>query len=161
MPLKFTYITPEGGLAFVIAVEKSVLERDLIRKLSDEEYREIVVSRSIPEDAQEVTERDASWEPPADRTFRNAWEHLNGEVSVNMDKAREIWRNKIRLARKPLLEELDTAYIRADEVGDTLAIDGIVSQKQELRDAPNDPAIEEAKNPEELKAIWPSSLSRI
>ncbi len=32
-----------------------------------------------------------------------------------MEKARDIWRDKIRLARKPILEQLDIEYMRLSE----------------------------------------------
>ena len=53
-------------------------------------------------------------------------------LTVNINKAKDIWKDKIRTARKPKLEELDVQYMRAQEAGsDTSAI---VIKKQELRD---------------------------
>ena len=92
---------------------------------------------------------------PAERTFRDAWD-VNGDVgviSVNMEKAKEIWRKKIRLARDEPFSSLDTAYMKALETGADTA--DIVAQKQSLRDAPALPSIDAATTPEELKAIQP------
>ena len=92
---------------------------------------------------------------PAERTFREGWE-ANTEtqvISVNMTLAKEIWRNKIRDARKAELEKLDTAYLRAMETGaDTTQI---IADKQALRDAPAHSGIDAATTPEELKAVQP------
>lgn len=92
-----------------------------------------------------------------DRYFRNAWED-NGKLSVNMPKAREIHKNHMRGARAPLLAQLDEAYLRADETQDAWGRADVVSQKQALRDVTADPAIEAAKTPDALKAVWPAIL---
>lgn len=76
-------------------------------------------------------------------------------VTVDMTKAKEIWRNKIREARTAKFKTLDEQYMRADETGDTEAKAAVVAKKNVLRDAPNDPAIDAATTPEELKKVWP------
>ena len=56
-------------------------------------------------------------------------------LKINIDKAKNIWKDKIRVARKPKLEELDVEFVRAQETGaDTSAI---VAKKKELRDITN------------------------
>ena len=53
-------------------------------------------------------------------------------ITVNITKAKEITKNRLREERKPLLEALDVEYIKAQETGaDTTAI---VAEKQRLRD---------------------------
>ena len=70
--------------------------------------------------------------PQADFDFRNAWEQVNGNVTVNINKAREITKARLRIARQPLLEAQDVAFQRALESNaDTSAI---VAEKQRLRD---------------------------
>lgn len=101
------------------------------------------------------------FEYPVERTFREAWSFGGnpeaGVIVVDMNVAKEIWRDKIRLARKPALEALDAAFMKALETGaDTTAI---VAQKQALRDAPADPAIEAATTPDELKLVQPAGLT--
>jgi hypothetical protein len=76
-------------------------------------------------------------------------------VTVDMTKAKEIWRNRIREARTDQFKSLDEQYMRADEIGDTDAKAAVVAKKNILRDAPNDPAIEAATTTEELKKVWP------
>lgn len=95
---------------------------------------------------------------PLERVFRDAWtaNDETGVIDVDMVKARNIWRTKIRNARTPEFERLDAEFIRALETGaDTSAI---VVQKQALRDAPDDPRIESAQTPEELKLVQPAGL---
>lgn len=96
---------------------------------------------------------------PDNRTFRGAWS-INTEQSVvyvDMDIARDIWRDKIRQARIGKLEALDAQFMKALETGaDTTEI---VAQKQALRDAPADPAINAATTPEELKLVQPAGLT--
>tara|TARA_R100000152_G_C6756393_1_gene180184 strand:+ start:881 stop:1141 length:261 start_codon:yes stop_codon:yes gene_type:complete len=71
---------------------------------------------------------------------------------INMAKAREIHKAKIREARTPKLSELDIEFQKAQETGaDTSSI---VSKKQALRDAPAATAIESATTTDELKAQW-------
>lgn len=105
---------------------------------------------------------DASvYETPNERTFRNAWtlgtNPEDGVITVDMDKAKDIWREKIRQARGPKFEELDAAFMKALETGADTA--DIVDQKQALRDAPADPAIEAATTPDELKLVQPAGLT--
>ena len=71
-------------------------------------------------------------------------------ITVNINKAKDIWKDKIRAARKPKLEELDVQYMRAQEVGsDTSAI---VTKKQELRDYPSQ--VDSAATTDEIKDVW-------
>ena len=77
-------------------------------------------------------------------------------INVNMDKARDIHREKVRQARNPKLAAKDVDYQRALETGADTAT--IVSEKQALRDAPAAAAIDAATTPEELKAAWDSDL---
>ncbi len=77
-------------------------------------------------------------------------------ININMNKARDIHRERIREARNPKLAAKDVEFQRALETGaDTSAI---VSDKQALRDAPASAAIEAATTPDELKASWDAEL---
>ena len=77
-------------------------------------------------------------------------------ININMNKARDIHREKVREARNPKLAAKDVEFQRALETGaDTSAI---VADKQALRDAPASAAIEAATTPDELKAAWDTEL---
>ena len=75
---------------------------------------------------------------------------------IDMAKAREIHKNKIRVARKSLLEALDIEFQKALETGSDTA--SIVSKKQALRDATADSAIGSATTDAELKAQWNTTI---
>lgn len=93
-----------------------------------------------------------------DRTFRGAWRANGKRIDVDMPKAREIQRERLRRMRAPLLEELDVDYMKAGELGNDAAQGLITTKKQALRDVTADPAIEAAQTPEELKAVVPGAL---
>jgi len=75
---------------------------------------------------------------------------------IDMAKAREIHKNKIREARTPLLEALDIEFQKALEAGASTA--SIVTKKQVLRDAPADSEITSAKDTDALKAQWKTDI---
>ena len=57
-------------------------------------------------------------------------------ITVDIAKAKEIVKQKLRLDRKPLLEEQDALFMKAQETGSDTA--AIVAEKQRLRDITND-----------------------
>ena len=96
---------------------------------------------------------------PANRDFRDAWV-LNGTViEVDMVKARDTHRDRLRAARADEFAindiAINDAILEDDAAGKTAAI----ARRDELRDVPSDPAIEAATTPEELSAVWPVGLS--
>lgn len=123
---------------------------------TEDEFMARIAQMVIPADASNVRIVDES-EIPSDRTFRNAWKS-NGGVEVDMPKAREIHKDALRRLRDPLLEALDVEYQRADEAKDQVRKDEIAEEKQALRDVTDDPAIDAATTPEELKAVMPDVL---
>jgi hypothetical protein len=69
---------------------------------------------------------------PRDNDFYDAWEMDATSVTVNLAKAKEITKKRLRAERAPLLEAQDVLFQRALESGaDTTAI---VAEKQRLRD---------------------------
>ena len=92
-----------------------------------------------------------------DNTFRNAWVcDSDMNPTINIALARDIWRDKIRNARKPKLEELDIQYMRAQEAGEDTS--AIVAKKNKLRDFPAKSEIDSASTVEELKTVWDVDL---
>lgn len=68
-------------------------------------------------------------------------------ITVNINKAKDITKDRLRVERKPLLEAQDVAFQRALESGaDTTAI---VAEKQRLRDITNQ--VDNMTTIEELK----------
>jgi hypothetical protein len=80
---------------------------------------------------------DTSNLPETDNDFFDAWEQTEGVVSVNLAKAKEITKTRLRMERAPLLVAQDIAFQRALETGaDTTTI---VQEKNRLRDITNLP----------------------
>lgn len=68
-------------------------------------------------------------------------------IQVNIDKAKDITKDRLREERKPLLEEQDILFQKAQETNaDTTAI---VAEKQRLRDITNQ--VDTMTTVEELK----------
>lgn len=95
-----------------------------------------------------------------DRTFRNAWkDDGSAKPGVDMPKAREIQRDRLRRMRDPLLAQLDLEYLQADEQGDQQRKRLIADRKQALRDVTQHPSIDAATTPDELKRAGLSVLN--
>ena len=95
---------------------------------------------------------------PSDRHFRGAWSLSGSVISEDLTKAKEIFKDKIREVRGPLLEAEDVVYMKALEADDTSAKAASVTKKTALRDAPAASAISDATTIAELKAAWDSDL---
>ena len=79
-------------------------------------------------------------------------------ITINLDKAKNIQKNRWREARKPLLTQLDTEFMRAVESGDTIKQQQIAAKKQALRDV-TVTDLSTITTPEELKNVWPDILN--
>jgi len=147
------YTRPDGGLSVCVPV----ISRDDPKDFTAEQALQRALAKDVPANAAsvQVVEHTAV---PSDRTFRNAWRQTGPTVGCDMPKAVEIWQQKIREARAPILAKLDEEYLRADEVGDNAKKKQIADKKAALRNATEDPRIFTAKTPEELKAVWPEVL---
>ena len=93
---------------------------------------------------------------PSDRHFRNAWlfDSAKAAISEDLTAAKEIFKNKIREVRGPLLEAEDVAWMKAAESNDSDGKVASVAKKKKLRDAPAASAITNAVNITALKAAW-------
>jgi hypothetical protein len=75
-------------------------------------------------------------------------------ITIDITKAKEVWKDKIREARKSALEKLDLDFMKAQEAGtDTTSI---VADKNTLRDLPNQ--VDTATTTDEIKAVWNDML---
>lgn len=119
---------------------------------TEDEFVDRIVIKDIPVDATDVHVIDAT-DVPSDRSFREAWTTTGNGIQVDIDRARDIHRARIRSARDAELIKLDIAYIRADETGDTIEKNRIAAAKQLLRDAPAYDGIASASSLDELKAL--------
>lgn len=74
---------------------------------------------------------DSSTLPLNDQDFFDAWELNANTVSVNINKAKEITKNRLRAERAPLLAAQDVAFQIALEEGKDTA--DIIAEKLRLR----------------------------
>ena len=72
-------------------------------------------------------------------------------ITINVNKAKEITKERLRAERAPLLAGLDVAYQRADESGDAEKKAEVVAEKQRLRDITQ--LADQAQTLDELKAL--------
>jgi hypothetical protein len=159
MSKRLVYTRPDDGGVSIVHIPDStrmLLPRKGFPPMLEPEpyWLQRMAAQVIPPDAQDVhvvNEEDV----PSDRSYRNAWTHQAGVISVHMDKAREIHRDKLRAARQPMLNQLDVEYQRAHERGDEEHMKTVAAAKQTLRDVTKHPDIDAAQTPEELKAVWP------
>lgn len=85
-------------------------------------------------------------------------------IGIDINKAKDIHKDKIREVRNPLLQAKDVEYMRAQEAGDTQKVAEVVAEKQALRDATtlvNDVEITATSVlgvTEELKQVWNEDL---
>jgi multidrug efflux pump subunit AcrB len=136
-----------GGVAVMTLVNDSD-ETEALRKWKLANPEQYVSHRQMPDDA-----------IPTDRTFRNAWADTTPEliIDVDMDKARNIHLESIRIKRNTELSKLDIQATKAQDIGDSDALTQIRVRKQELRDLPAilAPTLASADSIDALKAIQP------
>ena len=77
-------------------------------------------------------------------------------ITIDINTAKAIWKDRFRQARKPILEKLDVEYMRALEAGDTQKQQEIATKKQALRDVTNTSLPD---NLEDIKNTWPDVLN--
>jgi len=70
-------------------------------------------------------------------------------ITINLDKAKEITKARLRVDRKPLLEAQDILFMKAQESG--ADISAIVVEKNRLRDITK--LVDSATNTDELKVL--------
>ncbi len=69
-------------------------------------------------------------------------------ITVDITKAKAITKDRLRVERKPLLEEQDILFMKAQEAGTSTS--AIVTEKQRLRDITNQ--VDSMTTTDELKA---------
>jgi len=75
-------------------------------------------------------------------------------ITINITKAKEVWKDKIRFKRAKALKKLDLDFMKAQEAGtDTTSI---VADKNTLRDLPEQ--VDTATTVDEIKAVWNDML---
>jgi len=75
-------------------------------------------------------------------------------ITIDITKAKEVWKNKIRFKRGGALKKLDLDFMKAQEAETSTT--AIVADKQTLRDLPNQ--VDTATTTDEIKAVWNDML---
>jgi len=71
-------------------------------------------------------------------------------ITIDITKAKEVWKNKIRFHRAKVLKKLDLDFMKAQEAGNDTT--SIVADKNTLRDLPSQ--VDTATTLDEIKAVW-------
>ena len=156
MQIRYVFTRPDGGVSIIHGMPKSDIEK-ILGELTDEEYEAHVYERSIPANAINVI-KIALEDVPASREFRDAWTHDGKNFGHDLEKARAIQLERIRVARAPKLAALDIDYQKADEAGDVDLKKTIASQKQHLRDITSTLKTKTLTSIEDVKDELPEEL---
>ena len=115
---------------------------------------EEIKAKDVPTDRTVYTVNTADL--PSDYSFRDAWTYDGSSFGIDMAKARDKHRKRIRLVRTDLLAALDIEFQKALETGASTT--DIVAKKNALRDAPADSAIDSASDTAALKSQWNTAI---
>ena len=81
----------------------------------------------VDKDGNRISASDAT--KPSDRHFRGAWVISGKTITEDLATAKNIFKDKIREVRKPLLDEEDVVYMKALEAGDSSAQSASVTEE--------------------------------
>ncbi len=145
----------EDGVAKVVVPSPSFIKRNGTAAELE--------AKAVPDNCKESCDKVEASTIPEDRTFRNAWKTKKGKSidDVDINKARDIAKDKIRDVRNPKLADLDVESIRADEVGDTAKKADVVAKKKTARDATADSRLTAAKTEPKLKAAMETIIAEV
>jgi hypothetical protein len=154
--MRIIYTNPAtGNLCVVVPVYDSI-EQGFYA--DEAELLAACVERNVPDGvAHRVVEDD---EIPSARLFRNAWADDGATVAVDMETARGMQMDEIRVDRDAQLVELDVTFMRAVEDGDADAQAEVGAAKQVLRDIPQTFDLAGYTTAEDLNEAWPADLPR-
>ena len=148
--MRIVWRNPDGSLYITVPASPRIDGED------DAAYLDRVAARTqsaVPSLADAVRVHNIATADliPGDRTFRGAWTVDGDAIGVDMGKAREIQRQRLRDLRTPILDQLDRALQRALDQGNNDEAARISARRQALRDVTAAPEIAAARTPDELK----------
>jgi hypothetical protein len=82
-------------------------------------------------------------------------------ITIDITKAKDIAKDKLRTERAPVLASLDVSYMRAVESGNTELQTAIAEQKQALRDITAHESIINASDADSLKTAMNTLIEQI
>lgn len=159
------FVAPDGGVSIIRPSPRSKREDE-----SEEDFLARTLAKAIrrgaepcadgkehepgsyPTEADPITVIDED-DIPVDLSYRAAWVLQGTAPVVDMERAKEIKRNRLRLDRKPLFAENDAMASWAVLLGDEQMKAEVLAERQRLRDLPALPSIDAAQTPDDLKAI--------
>ncbi len=118
---------------------------------------EEVFNKDVPEKYKHTAQIVEDEFIPTDRTFRNAWEFAGVDlvnktaVRINIDKAKEIHKERLRAERKPLLEAQDVLFMMSLEMNDDKKKSEVLTEKQRLRDITK--LVDKCETIDEIKSV--------
>lgn len=124
----------DKGLSIVTVSPKNKIE-EMLGTLSDQQYRDHIYERSIPQDAIKVREIDPSI-IPQDWTFRDAWCDVTDEerIDIDLSKARDIQLEILRQNRTKAFSDLGHPNKLNKELEDQLLSPETRLELERLRD---------------------------
>lgn len=131
---------PDGSVAVTHLTDEAVarMEED---GSNLQEYAALLQSPRTEPDGSISYQIDPSWQTaaenitlPTTREFREAWTWTTPDpvIDIDMAKAREVTKRRLRMEREPLLANLDVQFMRNLELGQDNAV--VAAEKQRLRD---------------------------
>lgn len=143
----FIFEKPDGSLAITQVLDETIDEDSLVESLlNDKNHEDYVLKQKI------------DYYPPINPDFFKCYVYVEDNVVLDMAKAREHWKNQLRLRRQPMLDSLDIQFQRAIETGDAELQAEITAKKNILRDCTSNPAIDAAQSIFDLKQTLPDLL---
>ena len=82
-------------------------------------------------------------------------------ITIDITKAKDIAKDKLRAERAPVLASLDVSYMRAVESGNTELQTAIAEQKQALRDITSHESITNSSDADSLKTAMNTLIEQI
>jgi len=110
------YTNDLSGVSICFPVDDSTIEEIQIKDIPIGKQSYIIDSQTLPE---------------LNYDFFNAWEQVNGIITVNLFKAKELTKTRLRIEREPLLTAQDVLFQRAQENGSSTV--AIIAEKNRLR----------------------------
>jgi hypothetical protein len=92
---------------------------------------------------------------PDDPDFWGAW---TIDCKVDIKKAKEIWKSRMRAVRDQKLKALDIEWMKAMENGEVKVASSVAAKKQMLRDVTEREDFRKLRTLKQIKSYWPEIL---
>lgn len=164
---KIVYTNSEGNCSVVSMAPdmfnpesgtRKNLEAQGITFATDEEVMAFIIKKSIPEGTTyKIIDATAL---PADRTFREAWTVATDKVKEDLEKAKIIHLNRLRVIRNKQLDKTDILLMKAQEQGTEEDVATLKTDRQALRDMPETTDLSTITKIKDLKEVMPEVLTK-